>query len=227
MSRYPTPDQIELPPPDEISQDQAFYLGWQVQHNRLWLAYAISLVVNAVLVATMFLTTTKYRPAIQYVTLEGGYPVVWNDVGNVVVGGTEYVPARLRAVVSNFIKYRYEYDWQNPQKINTALALMSDDAQAAEREKFFALQPRETIVEARMKVELQPDYSNWSVVALGNGRFEVTVPGTARITDAVRNPDPHNPLVKSFTATLTIQTVPATDTNPLGYVIISTGRDIL
>lgn len=227
MSRYPNPDQIELPPPDEISPDQDYYLGWNVQHNRVWLAFVASVILNVILALAIFSSISKYRPVIQYVTLEGGYPVVWNEAGNPVIDGTEYVPARLRAVVMNFIENRYAYDWQNLQKINTAFALMSDEAQAAERDKFFALQPRETIVATRMKVELQPDYSNWSVVALGEGRFEVTVPGVAHITDAVRNPDPRSPLVRPFKITLTVQTVPATETNPLGYVIISTGRDIL
>jgi len=218
---------VELPPPDEISQDQAYYLGWSVQHTRLWLAFVASLIVNIVLVVTMFTSVAKYQPAVQYVTLEGGYPVVWNEAGNPVIGDTEYVPARLRAVVMNFIEYRYGYDWQNIQRINTALALMSQEAQAAERQKFFDLQPRETIVATRTKVELKPDYAQWKVVALGDGRFEVSVPGEARITDAVRYTDPANPLVKPFTVTLAVQTVQATDTNPLGYVIISTGRDIL
>lgn len=225
--RYPTPDQIELPEPDEVSPDQAFYLSWIAQHNRLTLFLAASVVLNVILAVSLFVQTAKYKPTIQYVTLEGGYPVVWNEANNPVIDSVEYVPARLRAVVRNFIENRYAYDWQNLSKINTALRLMSNEAQAAERQKFLDLNPQETIVAARMQVTLHPDYSNWKVIALGKGRFEVQVPGEAHITDAVRNPDPRHPLVKPFTIKLTVQAVEATDTNPLGYVVIATGRDIL
>lgn len=187
----------------------------------------VSALLNVLFVVMLLMQVNKYQPAVEIVTLDGGYPVVWNDAGNPVIDDVEYVPARLRAVVESFIEHRYEYDWQNLTKINTALRLMSDDAQAAEREKFLDLNPRETIVATQTKVELDLDYSNWEVSALGEGRFEVSVPGEALITDAVRNTDPRNPLVKPFTVDLTVETVKPTDINPLGYRIIATGRDIL
>lgn len=227
IRQYPTPDQLELPELDEISPDQSVYISWIAQHNRIFLSFVASFVLNIILALSLVTQASKFKPYIQYVTLEGGYPVVWNEHGNPVIDGVEYVPPRLRAVVRNFIEHRYGYDWQNLTKINTALRLMSSEAQAVERQKFLDLNPQETIVATRMRVTLHPDYANWKVVALGNGRFEVEVPGEAHIVDAFRNPDPNNPFVRPFIVKLTVQTVEASDVNPLGYVVIATGRDIL
>ena len=152
--------------------------------------------------------------------------MVWNDYGNLVIDDREYVPARLRAVVMSFIENRYGYDYQNLQKINSALRLMSESAQIEERERIRALDLTNTVVANRVKKDVRPDYSRWRVVPLGGGRFDIEVPIQVATT-STDHPDPRNPLITSHVINLTVQTVPATDINPLGYVIVSTGRDIL
>lgn len=228
MSQYPSPDQIELPEPDEISPDQSYYLGWLVQHARLWLVVAGLGVLNVLLVVALLVQGMKFEPSVQYVTLEGGgYPVLWNERGNPVIDDVEYVPARMRAVVRTFIENRYGYDYQNLSRLNSALRLMSDEAREAELAKIDAIDLRTNVVQAEMKVALNIDWTNWDVVSQGDGVFQVTVAGEALITDAFRNPDPDNPMSRPFSTTLVVRTVPASDTNPLGYQIISTGRDII
>lgn len=226
-SQYPSEDSIQLPDPGQSSPDQEYYYGWMVQHNRLWIATGFLAILSAFLAFTLFLATVRYQPEVEYVTLDGGYPVVWSDHGHVVIDDYEYVPPRLRAVVMNFIENRYGYDFQNLERINSALRLMSEEAASEERDKIRRADLGSNVLEPQMEVTLHPDYTNWRVVPLGQGRFQVTVPGEMEITDAERYPDPDHPHVQNFEVELTLQTVPATDTNPLGYVIVGTGPDIL
>lgn len=221
---YPTPAQLALPSLDP-TPDQELHAAWRVQHDRLWVAFAGAGGVSVLLLILLLVQTARFKPAIHYVTLEGGYIVTWNQGGNAVIDGVEYVPARLRAVVSTFLETRYEYDWQNLDKIRTALNLMGTKAAEEEREKIRDLSPASNIVAAHLKVELRPDYSKWQVIALGKGVFQVTIGGYARINDIVRFPDPNRPLIKRFEVRFVLKTVPATDENPHGYEVISTGKD--
>ncbi|HEX7070898.1 MAG TPA: VirB8/TrbF family protein [Rhodothermales bacterium] len=227
MSTYPSPDHIGIPEPDEPSEDQEYYVGWLVQHHRAWLTIW-GLAALAVLEAlVLILVVARFKPTVQYVTLDGGYVTVWNERGNPVIDNKEYVPARLRAVVQSFVMNRYEYDWQNLQKLNTALKLMSVEAAEAERQKINDLNLAASIVTPRLKSTLTLDYTNWKVVAQGAGQFAVELQGQLSLNDALRYPDPQHPFVKPVTIKLVVKTVPATDVNPLGYVIVSTGRDLL
>jgi hypothetical protein len=225
-SKYPDPADIGYPDTDDRSADQEYYTTILVTHNRLWLAFVVSALINVLLVVGLIAQASKFRPSIEYFTLDGGYPAVWNDRGNLTIDGTEYAPARLRAVVSSFISNRYGWDYQNTDKVRVALRLMSGEAQQAELKKIQDLNPTVNVVGASLKTELVIDYSNWKVIAQGNGRFEVVIEGQARITD-IRNSNQNAPLVRPVVFNLVVQTVPATDVNPLGYEIISTGRDIL
>lgn len=223
MSGYPDPDTLDLPDVGQPSPDQEFYLGWLVQHNRLWLVVVAELLVIAGLVAALFVQSSRFQPSIQYVTLPNGLPTVWNDKGNMVLAGTEYYPARLRAVVNSFIQNRYAWNWRDPEKINQVRPLMSEAAWTDELRKIAAINPRTTIVADQVQVEVTPDLEKWEVVAETGGRFRVNIEAQVRIND-VRYPDPNRPLIRAFTVSLLVQTVPATDQNPLGYQIIETGR---
>ena len=224
---YPSPERIQLPNAPSPTPDQHYYVGWLVTHNRLWLALLATAAVAVIELLVIFTMAAKFHPTFQTVTLDGGYPVAWNPQGNVVIDSVEYQPARLRAVVESFLQDRYAYDWQDLQKINTALRLMSTDAQAAERQKLDALNLQTSVVGVRLKTTLKLDWSNFTVKPVGKGRFAITVQATALFTDAYRNTDPLNPASKPVTLNVTVQAVPATDLNPLGYVVVATGRDIL
>ncbi len=222
--QYPSPESLELPAVD-ATPEQETLAAWKVQHNRAWLAFWIAAAVGVLAIIGMIVQTAKYKPAIKYVTLDGGYVAIWNEGGNAVIDGVEYVPARLRAVVTSYVENRYAYDWQNLDKIRNALNLMQVDAAAQERQKIKDLSPAQNIVASRLKVDLKLDYSKLSVVAQGKGTFQVTLGGEARINDLVRYPDPSQPLRKPVEMKLVVQSVAATDLNPLGYVVISTGKD--
>jgi hypothetical protein len=198
---------------------------WRVQHNRVWALAAAGWVVVMLLLVLTIVQTARFRPRINYVTLEGGYPVTWNQGGNAVIDGVEYVPARLRATVSTFIDARWAYDWQDLGRIRTALNLMDSRAAEEERDKIRELDPATNVVGTHLKVDLKPDYATWHVAAEGKGTFRVTVNGVARINDLLRYPDPARPLVKRFTVELVVRSQPATDDNPNGYVVVSTSRD--
>lgn len=227
MSTYPSPDQINFTGADEASPDQEYYWGWQVHFSRLWRIIYTQTAVIVVLLAILALSFAKFQPSIQHVTLDGGYMVVWDEERPSYIDGVEYNPARFRSLVTSFVEGRYGYDHRNMQKINNALRLMSAEAAEEEREKLRALNPASTIIGAGLTANLRIDWSSWEVRAQGGGRFSVSVPGEADINDGARYRDPASPLVTPFTIDLVVQAVRATDTNPLGYIIVSTGRDIL
>lgn len=225
--QYPSRDQLDLPEPDEISPDQEYYLGWLVQHNRLWLSLVVLVVILVISLVANFVQATKYQPSVRYVTLQGGYPVVWNGQNQIAIDSTQYVPARLQSVVRSFIENRYEYDWQNPQKINSALRLMGPDARQQEMQKLRDLNLQNNVIVPQLKVNLRMNWSNMQVIAQGGGKFEVRVDGEASITEAVSDTEPTNPQVRPITLQLVVQSVEATETTPLGYVVVATGRGIL
>lgn len=228
-SQYPDPDDIALPDPDDTSPDQEYYVGWMVQHSRLWLTTAgigaLCLFLVFALISQSRSHTAamaNFKPTVQYVTLKGGYPVVWREGKDPAIDGTQYVAARFRAVVNTFIENRYGLDYQNfAAQMNTALGLMSEEAREAEARKIAALSPRENILGVGLKVDLILN-DGYEPEALGDGRFRVEVTGMARITDRVRNEDP---VERPVRFSITVQTVPATEVNPLGYVVVATGNN--
>lgn len=225
MASYPPPDALDVPALDP-PPDQEIHAGWLVQHNRLWALVAVETLTLLALLAVIVLQLGKYRPSVQLVTLDGGFPVAWNERGAAVIDNVEYIPARLRAVVSAFIDARYSYDYQNITKLTTVRGMMDAAGWNAEAEKIRDLGLRANVVDAKLKVTLTPDFGTLHVVAQGKGAFRVSVSGKMSVTDGVRYTDPDKPLVKGFEVSLVLQSVPA-DVNPLGYVITSTGRDIL
>lgn len=226
-NEYPAPEQLDLPEPDEVSPDQEYYLGWLVQHNRLWVTLVVLAVILAISLVANVVQVGKYQPTVKYVTLQGGYPVVWNGQEQITIDSQEYSPARLQSVVRSFITNRYEYNWQNPQKINSALRLMGAEARQEEMQKLQDFNLRTSVIAPQLKVELRMEWSNMQVVARGDGRFEVSVDGEISITDAVRNTNPQHPEVRPVTLRLGVQAVEPTETTPLGYQIVATGRGVL
>lgn len=212
-----------MPEEHEHSADQMYYVGWLVQHNRLWLLVMALVLVNTLQAVMGIAQLLRYRPSIQYVTLTGGYPVLWNEHNELVIGGSVYQPERLRAVVLDFIQDRYAYDWQDIQKINTAFRYLSADAQKAEQAKLAT----EAVIGNHIKISVRPDLSHFAVKPQGPGRFSVEIPAQVSMTDAVRYTDAEHPYIKTVTIQLVVQTTAPTDLNPLGYTIVSTGKDIL
>jgi hypothetical protein len=225
VAKYPSEHQYNLPDDDTLSPDQEYYVGWQVQHSRLWVAVTA---LSALLALSLFANVSaarKFQPVVQYVTLEGGYVVTWNERSNPVINDVEYVPARLRAVATAFVGGRYAWDHQDLQKLNSALRLMSPEARDQEQVKIREVNPAENVVAVRLKVDLEMNWGEMRVTAEGSGRFRVYIPGQASISDAIRHTGA--PAVRPVTFELVIQTVPANDINPLGYVVVATGRDII
>lgn len=217
------PEDVAIPLTDATPEQQTL-ADYQVQHNRLWLGLGGSLLLNVLLVGGMIVQAAKFKPGLEYVTLDGGYIVKWKENATPEIDGVRYVPARMRAAVTTFVQNRYEYDWQNLEKLYKALALMPEDAAKEERLKIRDLSPMTNIVAPHLKVALKMDWSKLEVVAQGKGIFEVRVGGMARINNLTRFPDPNNPLEKPVEVKLIVRTVEATDTNPLGYVITSTSQ---
>jgi hypothetical protein len=226
--RYPDPQDVVFPDADLASPDQEFYTTILVAHNRLWLAAALSMALNALLVIGLVTLTARFKPVLQFVEFESGHVVTWNESGTTLVDGVEYYPARLRSVVSSFVRNRYEWDFQNTDKVRLALRLMSAEAQQAELRKIADFNPSVNVIGTSLKTELVVDWALLDVRSAGGGKFEVTVNGEARILDAVRYRDPSNPLVRPVSFTLVVQSITPTDLNPIGYEIVSTGnREIL
>lgn len=225
--RYPNPEDLDLPDAGDPSPDAMFYLGWVVQHARLWVACTVLITLLAASLALNLFQLKTYEPSTEFVDLNSGYPVIVNAEGEVEVDGTLYRPVHMRAVVQSFIENRYGYNWQNLQKINRAIEFMAPSAVDIEREKIREADLGNRVYNARATWDLAIDMSAWKVQALGSGQFKVTVPGTAYILDNFRHTDPENPFPKRFTADLTVRTTTISDSNPFGYEIVETGRDII
>lgn len=224
---YPSAEELEFPTSADLSPDATYYLGWQVQHSRLWLFCLLLVALLAGSLVLNLLQAKRYQPTVAYVELDNGYPVIVNASGEVEVDGKVYRPVHLRRVVTSFIENRYGYNWQDLQKINRAIDFMSPAAVNAEREKIREADLGNRIYNTKAVWRLVLDVDNWNVTALGNGRFKVTVPGTAYINDAFRHTDPENPFPKKFTAEVVVATTAVSELNPFGYEIVETGRDII
>jgi hypothetical protein len=223
-SRYPSPSRIAAPRPHSVSPDQKYHEGWEVNYSRMFVLLLISISLNVLQTVQGVISASRFRPAVQMVTLDGGYVVAWNDRGNAVIDEMEFVPARMREVVRQFTEGRYAYDYQNIQKMNNALRLMSPEAAGEERKKLEAIDLARTIIAPRMKVSLQPNLDELKITPQGKGRYDVTVTGRALINNATY-PDPTAPMARPFSIQFTVQTVPSSDAYPSGLQIVSTGRD--
>jgi hypothetical protein len=226
-AKYPSPDELNLPEPGHISPDQTYYIGWLTQHYRLWAMVGVLTALLISSIAANFMQAKRYVPVIRYVTLDHGYPVLVSAEGEFMVDGHVYHPGPMRALVKSFIEHRYAYNWQDLQKINRAVDHLSARAQEVERGKIAELDLPGRVFAVRATWRLELDMDQWQVQALGNGRFRVKIPGTAKVNDALRHTDPANPFLRKFEIDLVIATVPRTEANVFGYEIVETGPDIL
>lgn len=224
---YPKPEQIGIPETDDRSPDQEYYVGWLVQHNRLWVLVIVLTGIVVFQSVLLLAALNKPRP-IQYVSLDAaGVSIAFKDDGTPVIGGTEYSPARLRWIVGSFIQNRYAYDWQNPDKLRTAFVYLSPEARVQEAAKLSEFDFQGQIVAPQAKVDLQLDLSNWTVTAQGKGVFEVSVQCKLRMTNRVRFTTEQTAFTKDVLIKLVVRAIKPTDTNIVGFEIISTGKDIL
>jgi hypothetical protein len=226
-SQYPSPEQLHVPDNDDASPDQHFYVGWLVQHNRLWLLCAALAALNVFQACANIGLAKKPRP-IQYVTLDGGgISVVATAEGKVLVDDRVYAPERLRAVVFGFIENRYAYDWENPNKLRTAFNYLSPTAVASENDKLRVLNYQANVFQNHVKASVTPDYAKMKVTAQKGGFFVVEVPVKILYTDALTHPS-SAPLIKENTIILTVQQVAPSDLNPLGYSItVTPDKDVV
>lgn len=224
---YPNPEDLEIPDPGDISPDQTYAFGWIIQHARLWLACLGLFLALLASIALNIVQAVRYRPVVVWYEFQSGYLVAYNERGEQMIDGVVYRPGPLRAVVRNFIENRYGYDWRDLNKINSAIRYLSPEAVPEEQKKIQEAELGSRIYSVRATWRLELDMDRMQVQALGKGRFRVRVPGTAYINDALNYPDPAKPYPKPFIAEVTVATVPATETNPWGYQIVGTGRDII
>lgn len=211
-------------PITESSPDQDYFQPWLVQHARLWVGAGLITLALIGNISLNIIQALRYKPTTELVTFIGGFPVTMTSEG-AEIDGYSYIPQRLRGLVRTFIQYRYSYDWENLDRLNDATQLMSQEAISIEGEKINNSDLASRVYATRAKYRLNIDMDNMDVVALGGGRFEVRVPGTASITDNVRYTNVAMPFTKPFTIRLVVATSRITDSNPYGYVVIETGED--
>lgn len=220
---YPKPESLELPIAAS-SPDQDYFQPWLVQHARLWVSLGVVLLALIGSISLNIVQAVRYQPVTRFVTFVGGLPVEITSEGMQIDGYT-YSPQRLRAFVKTFVLYRYGYDWEHLDRLNEAIRLMSEQAVSIEGQKIRNLDVATRIYGTRAKYHLEIDLDNMDVVALGDGRFEVRVPGRASITDNIRHTDVAAPFIKPFAIRLVVATSRITENNPYGYVVVETGED--
>lgn len=228
-SKYPDPDDLDLPLPDETDPASEYAMGYITQHNRLWAAFVGSVVLNLLLVIVALLLLKKDQPPVAYVTLRGGLPVVATEEGQFTIGGKEFSPARLTGVVKDYLESRFNYDWKNLTRVNDALRYLTAEAAAKERERLTENFLQSKIIVPQVTVKLELDYQNMEVIAITGkpGEFEVIVKGLALYNDLARFPDPASPQKRPTQFKLRVATVESSATNRDGYVITIIPEEIL
>lgn len=223
--KYPTPEQLELPTPDRISPDQAFYLSYKAWWNRIWLFSAFQVLINATLAGALLFQEKKHEPIVEYVELNSGLPVVvGKDV--ITIGSDTYSPAQIKAVVTSFIEHRFAYDWQKLDKYKNALSLMSEPARAQELSKMKETLVLNRVLAERAMFRIQLDHTKFSVTSLRPGVFKVEIKGVAYINNAITHTDPTAPFPKDITLSFEVEKIEPNDINPLGYQIIRSDNEI-
>lgn len=224
--QQPRPKHLNFPEEPEVRADKPFLAPWMQDIDKRWAFVAAGILLVGISVFFNFYQGFTYEPENEYFTASSGYPVYYNEAGRVVVDSVVYRPGPFRYVLNRFVENRYEYDWMSVNKINDALSLMSEQARNAELRTLQQIGLRENIIQPQIRVQLDLDWSDWELVPLGNGRFQVQMPGKARVLDAVNHTDPANPAVHPVEVEVVLQAVRASTANPYGYMIISTGKDL-
>jgi hypothetical protein len=224
---YPSPDKLEIPSRGARRPQARFYEAYLVQFNRLWVTLAVLLFTNVITLIGWAVSSAKFRPSTEFVTMKGGFPVAYNNKAQLLVDDVEYSRERMVFVLNEFVQNRYAYDFEKPYKFLSALRYVAEEYQATERKKLADLKINTTIVESRTRVALEPDFGAMDVTARGKGVFDIVLVAKMRLNDAAQYPDPTSPLVKNVRFEMTVKTAAITSAAPWGYVIISTSRDIL
>lgn len=222
--QYPGPEEVGFPTDHRPSPFQELIVNALYENSWKIVMIAALLAING-LQGIAYLRLSGKQVTREYYTLQGAFPVVVTHDG-IAIDSVEYAPGRLAALVEQFVEARYAYDWQNTSKFQAALRLMDARAVAAEEEKIRALNAGTTVVARGLKVRLLMDYDNMVVRPLGRGRFQVTVSGQAEFTED-RGVSRGGARWVQVSIPLTVQTAATTRKAPLGYVVVSTGRDLI
>jgi len=211
---------------DSVGTDATYYQGVFAQLVRMWRFLVASMILNCLLVGMNFLQVAKYVPAVQLVDATTQKPYVVESAHDVKVGKSAYNPIQIKATATSFVMRRYAYNTASLQEdLEAALTYMTQDA--AEREKVvIQAQPWKTgVVDPQAKYELALNQDSWKIVPTGENVFDVSVSGTASITNAsaFRN----RPFVKEVSFTIKIRRGETTPANPVGYYVIEGSKDIL
>lgn len=226
-SKYPDPDDINLPLPDDSDPVSDYTYGYIVQHNRLWASFIASMLLNILFMVAVVLLLKRGQPPISYLTLQGGLPVARMADGELSIGGKEYSPARLTGVVKDYLEARFNYDWQHLPEINRALTYLTEAEAAKERARLTQNFLQSKIIGPQVKTRLELDYQNMEVVAVKPGEFDVTVKGKLLYNDLTTYPDPQKPQERQVQFKLRVTTVAPTAQNRDGYVITIIPEEIL
>lgn len=223
------PEELELPTIPNYSPDQRIVLGWITQHDRIFfLAIKLGLLAAVLLVSNIYLGTRLANQNVhqEWFEFESGYLVAFDESGELTVDGVTYRPTMLRGMLTNYVDSRMGYDFRQIERIDEALRYLTNEAAQEEQARIRSSDLVNRIINTRSVYQTLPSMDEMTVSALGNGRFRVNIPGTARVNN-LDYPDPRQPFDLRFNLEFIVESTSQTEANPYGYVISDPPRDIL